>query len=387
MKVCQALVPCGSVDASDRRGRRSSRRASAAPVGLAPAGERFAGIGEDLRARRAQGALEGPAEAARLHANGAAPPLGVQRADEFEHWGAGERAECDGFAEPELDGDTGAGFFSIGAEAHEARPARLVHAGEMARQALAQGREAVQDVVGFGVDVVCFHRYILCAKATPFCHSSRSADARFVLHPSNGSGPPCSLLPPPSPPATSPRRSRRPSAVSELVVVRRRSRILRMKPASIAAFLGALACSGCVIMPVTTVVSPRVTGTVRDAQSKEPIRGALLTAQRAGFHTRTRSDRSGKYSVSPLTQFHYLVYLGSPGLFPTPLRFRADASRPFILSASAPGYRPASLSYAPDEHFPVPSLPTLPSVIQFSLQPAMPERSASTSGSAQTQEQ
>jgi hypothetical protein len=145
-----------------------------------------------------------------------------------------------------------------------------------------------------------------------------------------------------------------------------------MKTSCTAAFglFGAIVCSGCVIMPATTAVSPRVTGTVRNAQSKEPIRGAIVTAERAEFRTRTRSDDSGQYSVSPLTQWHYLVYLGSPGIFPAPLRFRADASRPFIISASAPGYRPASFSYAPDEHFPVPSLPTLPSAIHFSLQPA-----------------
>ncbi|WP_265592670.1 carboxypeptidase-like regulatory domain-containing protein [Verrucomicrobium sp. BvORR034] len=100
----------------------------------------------------------------------------------------------------------------------------------------------------------------------------------------------------------------------------------------------------CAPFPSTTPVFPRIQGSVVDTQTGKPIAAARVTAERAGYTRKAVTSTTGVFTLPPASQHHYLIYLGSPGVAPTPWHLR-DASSSLTLTASAPGYQTTSQSY------------------------------------------
>ena len=160
--------------------------------------------------------------------------------------------------------------------------------------------------------------------------------------------------------------------VAELGVVRRFLASLMNEGFRIclAASAVSMACVACAPFPATTPVAPRSGGFVQDSHTKQPIAGATITAERAGFRASARTASNGFYSIPALTQWHYLIYIGSPGIAPTPWHLSSPRAR-YTVTASAPGYQAASQSFGryPDtEHSPLDLL--LPRSVNFLLQRA-----------------
>lgn len=110
--------------------------------------------------------------------------------------------------------------------------------------------------------------------------------------------------------------------------------------------LCAIGLTGCIVAPTTTEVAPASRGVVRDAQTHLAVGGAIVTARRAGFQTATQTDDNGSFRLSPLRQWHYLVYIGSPGFYPTPWWCEHSKAR-YEISVQARGYQPKTWSVTP----------------------------------------
>ena len=106
---------------------------------------------------------------------------------------------------------------------------------------------------------------------------------------------------------------------------------------SVAMTLAFLVTSCMPVPPFTTPVSPEVTGRVLDARSKKPIKGALIQTERAGYTRQAYTLDDGRFTVPSASQWHYLVYLGSPGIYPTPWMFNRS-NKDLIMKVEASGY-------------------------------------------------
>ncbi len=127
--------------------------------------------------------------------------------------------------------------------------------------------------------------------------------------------------------------------------------------------------AACVPFPCTTPVAPGADGFVQDSRTKQPVAGATITAERAGYRAKTHSSKSGFYGIPSLRQWHFLIYLGSPGLAPTPWYLASPHSMVYTVTASAPGYQPSSRTFGPSPgRQKGPSAVLAPRSINFSLQ-------------------
>jgi len=78
--------------------------------------------------------------------------------------------------------------------------------------------------------------------------------------------------------------------------------------------------SGCMPVVMYDTYAPKFSGTIRSAETGKPIEGVSVDIVSYGVLTdETVSDSEGKFTVGPLRHWFYLVYLGSPGTWPTPL--------------------------------------------------------------------
>jgi hypothetical protein len=104
------------------------------------------------------------------------------------------------------------------------------------------------------------------------------------------------------------------------------------------------AVSGCVIYPFSTEVASPAKGVVRDAKTHQPVIGARVSGARGGYGASTRTNEDGMFSVPALKQWHFMAYLGDPGIVPEPWFFRRRPPYSYVLSVQAPGYSPASVT-------------------------------------------
>lgn len=103
-----------------------------------------------------------------------------------------------------------------------------------------------------------------------------------------------------------------------------------------------LLIAGCMpVPPFSTPVSPEVKGRVVDANSKRPIKGAIIHAERAGYSRTAHALEDGRFTVPSASQWHYLIYLGSPGMYPTPWMF-THGNKDLTMKVEASGYKPKS---------------------------------------------
>lgn len=128
--------------------------------------------------------------------------------------------------------------------------------------------------------------------------------------------------------------------------------------------IAVLVLSCCVPMPSRTLVAGSVKGTVVDARTNSPVAAAEIVATRAGHSKLARSDASGTFVLAPIYQWHGLVYLGSPGIAPTPWYYREPRS-PMLISISAPGYESSKLTIPSESGLPYPLKVPVPLQIQL----------------------
>ena len=79
--------------------------------------------------------------------------------------------------------------------------------------------------------------------------------------------------------------------------------------------------SGCLIIPHTTEVTPAIRGQIVDECSGKGICGAEITytiKAENQYSEFALSDKNGYFQTKVPTQWHYIVYLGSPGHYPVP---------------------------------------------------------------------
>lgn len=78
--------------------------------------------------------------------------------------------------------------------------------------------------------------------------------------------------------------------------------------------------SGCMPVVMYDTYAPEFSGTIRSASTGKPIEGVVVDIVSYGeLKDGTISDSEGKFTVGPLRHWFYLIYLGSPGTWPTPL--------------------------------------------------------------------
>ena len=78
--------------------------------------------------------------------------------------------------------------------------------------------------------------------------------------------------------------------------------------------------SGC-LLPHTTVVAPAIKGQIVDECSGKGICGAEITYTIKAENQYSEfaiSDKNGYFQTKVPTQWHYIVYIGSPGHYPAP---------------------------------------------------------------------
>jgi hypothetical protein len=121
---------------------------------------------------------------------------------------------------------------------------------------------------------------------------------------------------------------------------------LRLRFAACAVSMWGAACAP---FPSTTAVAPSSHGVVQDALTRKPMAGVRVTAERARAKSSAHTSKDGFFTLPAITQWHYLIYIGSPGVAPVPWHFRGDASAPYIVTASASGYESASQSFDADK--------------------------------------
>lgn len=89
---------------------------------------------------------------------------------------------------------------------------------------------------------------------------------------------------------------------------------------------------GCLVMPHYQTLTGKIRGRVVDAKG-EPISGAqveyLYNAHRLLGSAKT--DPSGTFEMGPFRQWFYVVYLGSPGVYPFPYTLDAKFDLPDAL--------------------------------------------------------
>lgn len=84
------------------------------------------------------------------------------------------------------------------------------------------------------------------------------------------------------------------------------------------------ALASCAPIPSRDLLASRVSGILQDGAG-HPVAGAKLSYVYRGHKMlgSTETDTSGRFVLGPFHQWFYLIYLGSPGVAPYPLKYSA----------------------------------------------------------------
>jgi hypothetical protein len=104
--------------------------------------------------------------------------------------------------------------------------------------------------------------------------------------------------------------------------------------------LVAFACTGCLILPFRTDESSVVKGRVSDYATGQPVAGAQVQYAFSSTRWRTSSEsqEDGTFEVGPIHQWHWLLYIGSPGMVPEPAWLMGLMHCRSELTVAADGY-------------------------------------------------
>src|ERR1051325_5725208 len=106
-----------------------------------------------------------------------------------------------------------------------------------------------------------------------------------------------------------------------------------------ALLLIALSLAGCLPIVDPEIVAERFSGHVVDSGTGAPVKTVEIIAIRYKYQATVHGDSNGHYVIGPLRQWHYLFYVGDPGLWPDPM-WQLGRDWPLIVVATAEGYEP-----------------------------------------------
>lgn len=79
---------------------------------------------------------------------------------------------------------------------------------------------------------------------------------------------------------------------------------------------------GCIFLPHTSEVAQAIRGQVFDEETGEPVCGARIyytvSTEEKSYTESAISDKNGCFLVNAPRQWHYIIYMGSPGVYPDP---------------------------------------------------------------------
>jgi len=113
-----------------------------------------------------------------------------------------------------------------------------------------------------------------------------------------------------------------------------------------------LTCSGCLIVPYRTDESRVIKGHVSDLVTGHPVSKAKIFYLFPGTHYRTSAEtfEDGTFEVGPIHQWHWLLYLGDPGMVPAPAWMFDLLHRSSKLTIDAPGYQPTNVWFQSESY-------------------------------------
>ena len=102
-----------------------------------------------------------------------------------------------------------------------------------------------------------------------------------------------------------------------------------------------MTCS-CLPIPHTTNVKAQICGVVADGETKKALDNVNIVYEIGRYRKEYSFENKNEFKVGPLKQWHYLVYIGSPGVYPFPDSL-TYLNRPALLTISADGYETQKL--------------------------------------------
>ena len=114
-----------------------------------------------------------------------------------------------------------------------------------------------------------------------------------------------------------------------------------------AGILLSILLSGCFFLPGTIEVAPALRGRIINDRSGQPVCGARIcytvTAEENSYVEYAVSDENGIFQLEAPTQWHYIIYIGSPGYYPVPDFLRSQKKS---ITIQKVGYEPLEFSYS-----------------------------------------
>ena len=100
--------------------------------------------------------------------------------------------------------------------------------------------------------------------------------------------------------------------------------------------------AGCMIVPHRTEVSGAVSGCIINERTREPVANVRVRYYRktdTDYFTVAHSNDNGIFNAKPIYQWHWILFIGSPGSYPFPLSIRWHY-RPYCFYLDADGFEP-----------------------------------------------
>lgn len=103
--------------------------------------------------------------------------------------------------------------------------------------------------------------------------------------------------------------------------------------------------AGCIVFPYTTQIASSVDGMVVNVQTGAPVKDASLRYYMGGheqYYSKAASDKKGLFHAKEIHQWHWLLFLGSPGMYPYPVKYLTWES-PYCFDVEADGFEPQTI--------------------------------------------
>ena len=90
--------------------------------------------------------------------------------------------------------------------------------------------------------------------------------------------------------------------------------------------------SGCMPVVIYDTCAPKLRGQVRSLKTGKPVADVAVNIKAYDvLDDEDTTDEDGRFSVGPLLHWYYLVYLGSPGVWPLHPGFNSSSCYPIYL--------------------------------------------------------
>ncbi len=114
-------------------------------------------------------------------------------------------------------------------------------------------------------------------------------------------------------------------------------KIIKTFQLTLTLFLVSIFSISCIPCVITSEVRPKISGQVVDGDTLQAVSNAKITYSIGKYSSKTISNDQGYFTCPALKQWHYMVYLDSPGYVPVPdfYNYRHD---PALITVNAKNY-------------------------------------------------